>query len=155
MTRMLIRSSSYQQLDRAIEDQLQQRASANIPILHVHNKVDAVSATDACEPLQGALRVSAQTGQGLDELRDQLLRIAGWDNQTEGLYMARERHLQALAKVQNHLDQAEAVLTQPTPPLDVLAEELRLAQQALGQITGVFDADDLLGVIFSRFCIGK
>ncbi|MEY2803085.1 MAG: tRNA uridine-5-carboxymethylaminomethyl(34) synthesis GTPase MnmE [Pseudomonadota bacterium] len=147
--------ASYQQLDRAIEDQLQQRASANIPILHVHNKVDAVSATDACEPLQGALRVSAQTGQGLDELRDQLLRIAGWDNQTEGLYMARERHLQALAKVQNHLDQAEAVLTQPTPPLDVLAEELRLAQQALGQITGVFDADDLLGVIFSRFCIGK
>jgi tRNA modification GTPase len=144
--------ASYQQLDRAIEDQLQQRSSANIPILHVHNKVDAVSASAASAD---ALRVSAQTGQGLDELRDQLLRIAGWDNQTEGLYMARERHLQALAKVQNHLDQAQTVLTQPAPPLDVLAEELRLAQQALGQITGVFDADDLLGVIFSRFCIGK
>jgi tRNA modification GTPase len=118
----------------------------------LHNKVDAVKPMEATPD---ALRVSAQTGQGLDDLRAQLLHMAGWDNQAEGVYMARERHLQALTQVQAHLDSADEALSQGQPPLDVLAEELRLAQQALGQITGAFDADDLLGVIFSRFCIGK
>ncbi len=144
--------SVYQQLDQAIEDQLKQRLPSATPILHLHNKVDAVQQK---EDTPDVLRLSAQTGQGLDELKSRLLQIAGWDNQAEGLYMARERHLQALLKVQTHLDLAQSVLTQKVPPLDVLAEELRLAQQALGQITGAFDADDLLGVIFSRFCIGK
>ncbi len=142
----------YLALDQAIEDQLKQRLPAATPVLHLLNKADVVAATDGSG---SALRVSAKTGQGLDDLRARLLQIAGWDNQAEGVYMARERHLQALARVQNHLDLADAVLVQPSPPLDVLAEELRLAQQALGQITGAFDADDLLGVIFSRFCIGK
>ena len=67
----------------------------------------------------------------------------------------RERHLQALARVQIHVTLAQDYLQQPQPALDVLAEELRLSQQALGEITGEFTSDDLLGVIFSRFCIGK
>lgn len=144
--------AEYQQGDQAIEDQLKQRLPAATPILHLHNKVDAVKPMEATPD---ALRVSAQTGQGLDDLRAQLLHMAGWDNQAEGVYMARERHLQALTQVQAHLDSADEALSQGQPSLDVLAEELRLAQQALGQITGAFDADDLLGVIFSRFCIGK
>jgi tRNA modification GTPase len=71
------------------------------------------------------------------------------------LFMARERHLRALTRVGEHLQQAQELLTQAADQLDLLAEELRLAQHALGEITGEFTADDLLGVIFSRFCIGK
>ena len=89
-----------------------------------------------------------------------ILQMAGWEQQAgEGLYLARERHLQALRRVQQHMQQAQAHLPPPIAgvpaALDLLAEELRLAQGALGQITGAFDADDLLGAIFSRFCIGK
>jgi len=73
----------------------------------------------------------------------------------DGVYMARERHLQALHRVQDHLKQATTLLQQQAQALDLLAEELRLAQNALGEITGQFSADDLLGVIFSKFCIGK
>ena len=69
--------------------------------------------------------------------------------------MARQRHLQALERVAAHLGEAQAQLAAPAPLLDLLAEELRLAQNALSEITGAFGADDLLGVIFSRFCIGK
>ena len=73
----------------------------------------------------------------------------------DGLFIARERHLQALALAATHLEAASAHLAGATPLLDLLAEELRLAQNALGEITGAFSADDLLGVIFARFCIGK
>jgi tRNA modification GTPase len=71
------------------------------------------------------------------------------------VYMARERHLQALRRVDSHLAEAAAQLAATMPALDLLAEELRLAQNALNEITGEFNADDLLGVIFSSFCIGK
>ncbi|MCB2037648.1 MAG: tRNA uridine-5-carboxymethylaminomethyl(34) synthesis GTPase MnmE, partial [Ottowia sp.] len=81
---------------------------------------------------------------------------AGWQaGAGDGLFIARERHLQALGRAAADLDAAAALLAQPAPALDLLAEELRLAQQALGEITGEFSADDLLGVIFARFCIGK
>ena len=73
----------------------------------------------------------------------------------EGVYMARERHIQALPAVSGHVEAALAHVSLTDPPLDLVAEELRLAQNALGLITGAFGADDLLGVIFSRFCIGK
>ena len=89
-------------------------------------------------------------------LRARLLELAGWQSsQAEGVFMARERHVQALTRVQQHIHLAQANLQQPQPALDILAEELRLSQQALGEITGEFTSDDLLGVIFSRFCIGK
>ena len=101
------------------------------------------------------LRLSAKTGQGLDALRQRLLDIAGWQSGAQGVYIARERHVQALNRVQQHLAQAAIHLNHQAQALDLLAEELRLAQNAVNEITGEFTSDDLLGVIFSSFCIGK
>lgn len=101
-----------------------------------------------------AIALSAKANQGIDLLRDELLRIAGW-HQAEDVFIARERHLRALASAESHLASARAVVEGAMPALELFAEELRLTQQALGEITGEFTADDLLGVIFSRFCIGK
>ena len=104
---------------------------------------------------QRSVRLSARTGDGLDTLRRTLLRVAGGQSAPEGVFMARARHVQALQAVQSHLQEADAQLQVPSPALDLLAEELRLAHNALGDITGAFSSDDLLGVIFSSFCIGK
>lgn len=82
------------------------------------------------------------------------MRIAGW-HQAEDVFIARERHLRALSAAQEHVAAARNVVEGALPALELFAEELRLAQQSLGEITGEFTADDLLGVIFSRFCIGK
>jgi tRNA modification GTPase len=101
-----------------------------------------------------AISLSARSGQGIELLRKELLRIAGW-HQAEDVFIARERHLRALAMAQEHVAGASNVVSGPLPALELFAEELRLAQQSLGEITGEFTADDLLGVIFSRFCIGK
>ncbi len=101
------------------------------------------------------IALSAKTGAGIEALRDQLLAMAGWQAVPEGVYLARARHVQALARVETHLALAAAHLAAQAQLLDLLAEELRLAQNALNEITGEFGADDLLGVIFSRFCIGK
>lgn len=101
------------------------------------------------------IALSAKTGHGLDQLRRKLLHLAGWQSAPEGVFIARERHLHALRRVDAHLMEAAALLAQQAQSLDLLAEELRLAQNALSEITGEFSADDLLGVIFSRFCIGK
>jgi tRNA modification GTPase len=95
--------------------------------------------------------VSAKTGEGLEELRGKLLELVGWRDQESGSFMARERHLQALTRARTHLDQAQIVLSSA----ELFAEELRMAQRALNEITGEFTQDDLLGEIFSRFCIGK
>ena len=101
------------------------------------------------------ITLSAKTGQGLESLRQQLLEVAGWQAAPEGVFIARERHLHALRRVDAHLMEAAALIARQAQALDLLAEELRLAQNALSEITGEFTADDLLGVIFSRFCIGK
>jgi tRNA modification GTPase len=101
------------------------------------------------------LQLSAKTGAGLDTLRRKLLELVGWQSKPEGVYMARERHVQALHRTAAHLMTAGFHLEAKAQALDLLAEELRLAQNALGEITGDFSSDDLLGVIFSRFCIGK
>jgi len=107
-------------------------------------------------PLSGAeISISAKTGAGLDTLRQKLLQIAGWQAVPDGVFMARERHVQALRQTKKHVVQAQALLNSEIKELELIAEELRLAQQALGEITGAFSADDLLGVIFSQFCIGK
>lgn len=121
-------------------------------ILQLYNKADAVAA----EALPaGALTLSAKTGAGLEALRKRLLEQVGWHAVPEGQFIARERHVQALRRTREHLALAHAVSTQQPPALDLLAEELRLAHDALGEITGAFTADELLGVIFSSFCIGK
>jgi tRNA modification GTPase len=141
----------YIAVDQDIARLMGEKAGAKAPVVHVWNKQDA--ATDAA-PLEG-LALSARTGAGLELLRKKLLDLAGWQAAPEGVYMARERHVQALQRVQAHLELAQARLAEQAQALDLLAEELRLAQNALGEITGQFSADDLLGVIFSQFCIGK
>ena len=144
----------YRGADELIASDLSGLLGTQVPLLHVWNKSDLVTVpTESTTP---ALRLSARTGEGLEDLRVQLLQLAGWQaGQGEGVFMARERHLQALSQVQEHLSLAQEHLLSPEPALDLLAEELRLCQQALGNITGEFTPDDLLGVIFSRFCIGK
>lgn len=129
-----------------------QKLSKEVPVIDVWNKSDAVTA--AALPA-GGLAISAKTGAGLPALRARLLAVAGWQAAPEGVYIARERHVQALRLAQTHLTGAAAHLAGVSPALDLLAEELRLAQGVLGEITGEFTPDDLLGVIFSRFCIGK
>ena len=122
-----------------------------MPIIDLWNKADAVATLS----VDGGLTLSAKTGTGLDVLRHKLLEVAGWQSAPEGVYIARERHLQALRQVDGHLMEASAHLAANAQSLDLLAEELRLAQNALSEITGEFTSDDLLGVIFSKFCIGK
>ncbi|MBW8760453.1 MAG: tRNA uridine-5-carboxymethylaminomethyl(34) synthesis GTPase MnmE [Burkholderiales bacterium] len=136
--------------DAAIADALA-RAHAAEP-LHVYNKRDL--APDHPLPA-GALALSAQTGAGLDALRDALLERAGATHVPDGVFIARTRHVQALARTDEHLLLAQAHADQRDAALDLFAEELRLAHGALGEITGQFTADDLLGEIFGRFCIGK
>ncbi len=101
------------------------------------------------------MQLSALTGAGLDRLRSKLLELAGWHAQPEGLFIARTRHVHALQRTREHIEQAQAQAALADAALDLLAEELRLAHDALAEITGQFSADDLLGEIFGRFCIGK
>ncbi len=124
-------------------------------LLHVHNKVDAAEAAEAVAPAPDAIVLSAKTGEGVAALRTRLLELAGWHAQPEGVFIARTRHVQALHRTGEHLAQAIVLAAQANAALDLLAEELRLAHDALGEITGAFTPDDLLGEIFSRFCIGK
>ena len=144
--------AAYQADDAAIAAALPE----GVAVLHVGSKRDQVDGALAQQRLpSSALALSAKSGEGLSELRQRLLQMAGWQPASEGVFMARERHLQALARVDNHLTKAQQWLGAQAEHLDLLAEELRLAQHALGEITGEFTADDLLGEIFSRFCIGK
>ena len=149
-------SAQYQDDDAAIAHTLSNRLPAGVPVVDVWNKADAApQAAPAREGESQAVLLSARTGQGLDTLRRQLLQIAGWQSAAEGVYIARARHIEALRAVDAHLMEAAAQLESDGPALDLLAEELRLAQNALNTITGEFTSDDLLGVIFSSFCIGK
>ena len=124
-----------------------------LPRVWVHNKIDLVADSPKCVEQDGDthIHLSAKTGAGMDLLRSQLLKLAGWQPSGEGVFMARARHLLALEMVEKNLAQSTLLLTQP----ELLAEELRQAQESLNSITGEFTPDDLLGEIFSRFCIGK
>jgi tRNA modification GTPase len=146
-----IDTSDYAAADAHIAEMLARRLPKQVPVINVWNKLDAAPA----HAPRGGVRLSARTGAGLDTLRRQLLEVVGWQAAPEGLYIARARHLDALRQVATHLDEAGVHLTSAAPALDLLAEELRLAQNALNEITGEFTSDDLLGVIFSSFCIGK
>jgi len=139
--------AGYATQDAALAEQL----PPELPRIEVWSKADLRKAD---VPDQG-LVLSTKTGQGMQTLRQQLLALAGWQSATEGVYMARERHLQALDRVQLHLSGASSHLLGKATSIELLAEELRLGQNALSEITGEFTSDDLLGVIFSRFCIGK
>ena len=159
---------AYDAADADIAALLDARLPASVTVIDVWNKAD-VSEDGRTHMLQNVpstvtapghaahenLRLSAKTGDGLDALRQRLLQLAGWQSGAEGLYIARERHVQALRQVDEHLELAALHLAAQAQSLDLLAEELRLAQNALNEITGAFSSDDLLGVIFSSFCIGK
>ncbi|KQX25900.1 tRNA uridine-5-carboxymethylaminomethyl(34) synthesis GTPase MnmE [Variovorax sp. Root434] len=143
--------ADYAAADADILAGLRQKLPASVPVLDVWNKQDAAPDAHA----EHGIALSAKTGLGIEALREQLLAMAGWQAVPEGVYLARARHVQALARVETHLALAASHLAAQAQLLDLLAEELRLAQNALNEITGEFGADDLLGVIFSRFCIGK
>ena len=130
-------------------------ASAAGRVVQVFNKADAVSPGTIAAQGVGAIVISAVTGAGLDTLRRELLARAGWQAAGEGLFHARARHVDALRRARSHLGEADTQARAGDAALELVAEELRAAHDALGEITGAFTADDLLGAIFSRFCIGK
>jgi tRNA modification GTPase len=159
----------------AKEAEILKRLPLSMPVAQIFNKTDIYATNNnnmpqaAVDPNVAPLReksgvskasqneiankfyLSAKTGRGVDSLRNWLLHTAGWQATGEGVFLARQRHLQALTAAGAHLSEGAERLSQ----FELFAEECRLAQQALAQITGEFTPDDLLGEIFSRFCIGK
>ncbi len=129
------------------------RLPQGIGKIWVHNKIDATQESAKITEIAGEMHIhlSAKTGDGVSLLKQQLLNIAGYQQNAEGVFMARTRHLNALAQVDNHLTTAAVQIN----AAELVAEELKLAQEALSSITGEFTPDDLLGEIFSKFCIGK
>ncbi len=156
-----VEQPDYAAADTEIAANLQQKLPALVPVIDVWNKTDMAQAdvqarhTAQLASDSGQIALSARTGDGLDALRKRLLEVAGWQSAPEGLYLARARHVEALQAVEAHLEMADEQLAAQAAHLDLLAEELRLAQISLNSITGEFSSDDLLGVIFSSFCIGK
>jgi tRNA modification GTPase len=146
----MLRDPAYQ----AAEDEIRARLPSTLNLIDVYNKADLLN-----EPITDVdprgIMISAKTGEGLQNVRQALLTAAGWHAQVEGVFIARARHVQALLKTQVHLHLAREHASMANAALDLYAEELRLAHRALGEITGEFSADALLGEIFSRFCIGK
>ena len=139
------------------DDEIIAAFPAGVPVVRVWNKIDLSGHAASVDAQADATHVylSAHEHLGIDLLRAELLRIAGWQQTGESLFLARERHLVALRRAREHLDLAADHAAQNDQSLDLFAEELRLAQAQLSSITGAFSSDDLLGVIFSRFCIGK
>ncbi len=137
----------------ANDEDILQKLPSGIHLIRVHNKIDAAGESARRDVLEkeSRLYLSAKTGEGLDLLRHELLSLVGWQSSSEGVFMARQRHVSALQSARAHLAQAKECICQ----FEFMAEELRLAQLRLNEITGEFGADDLLGEIFSRFCIGK
>lgn len=140
--------------DARLQSALALKLPKNTAIIDVWNKSD-MAGPELLRQVNGGVLISAKTGAGLQALREQLLRVVGWQAAPEGVFMARERHVSALRSVQIQLLTAQNQLQAAVPALDLLAEDLRQAQLHLSSITGAFNADDLLGEIFSKFCIGK
>lgn len=138
----------------ALAAEIATRLPPRARVLEVFNKIDLTGAP--AQRIAGrSVALSATQGLGIDLLRAELLELVGWQGTAETLFTARERHVQALTHAQAALDRGQAFAARGAQSLELLAEELRLAQQQLSSITGEFGADDLLGVIFSQFCIGK
>jgi len=129
------------------------RLPEGLPRVFVFNKIDLSNTAPLQDEYQGhpAVHLSAKTLAGVELLKTRLLQMIGFSGGSEGVYLARARHLDAIGRASGHLQQAAVIWQQ----VELFAEELRLAQNALSEITGEFSSDDLLGVIFSRFCIGK
>jgi tRNA modification GTPase len=135
--------------------ELLQEIQENIPVTIVRNKIDLGNESPGVRPGRYTeVSLSALTGAGLDLLRDHLKACMGYRSEDAGTLSARRRHLDALRRARRHFDEGCRQLEQQRAG-ELMAEELRLAQQSLGEITGEFSSDDLLGRIFSSFCIGK
>ena len=132
-------------------------AAAGVAVLRVRNKIDLTGSPPGLQ--DGCVRISARSGAGLDALRREILRVAGWEGESETggetTFLARARHVHALERALAHLDAARAQADQNYALPELMAEELRLAGDALGEVTGAVTPDDVLGEIFGRFCIGK
>jgi len=124
---------------------------ATIPCIDVYNKIDIAAVVK--ETQDSAVFISAKTGQGFDQLNKTIKQTMGFDENNEGIFSARRRHLDALERTLSHIKNSQVHLSHQTGEL--VAEELKIAQACLGEITGAFSSDDLLGEIFSSFCVGK
>lgn len=156
--------------DDELDSAITKRLPARTPVLKVFNKIDLLDATtltvdcvddsvtqttNKTSDILAPIAISVKTNTGLDTLRQRLLDIAGWNPGVESPWLARARHLQALQQADEHLTQAAGHASHNDRVLDLFAEELRLTHVSLCSITGQFTSDDLLGEIFSSFCIGK
>ena len=141
---------------QALEPQqaLKTEVPENIPCIEVHNKIDLSGVETVVDEDLLMVSVSAKKGQGLQNLVRLIKHVVGASSTHEGVFSARTRHLDALKRTQNHVESGREQLQHYNAP-ETLAEELRLAQKSLGEITGQYLPDDLLGAIFSSFCIGK
>ena len=155
---LLMIDSTEQKVDdfKAEWEEFLAKLPPNMPVTVIRNKVDLSGEPEGLEQLENftLIRLSAQTKVGVDLLREHLKKSMGYQSSTEGGFLARRRHLQALEEAAEHLARGHVQLTQFFAG-ELLAEELRMVQNALSEITGQFTSDDLLGNIFSSFCIGK
>ena len=141
--------------ESGLKSQILSSLPPKCPVLEVHNKSDLLSPTELRGAEGQALFISAKTGDGIEGLKQKILESVGWGGTQEGAIVARRRHLDCLDRAAAHLDKSQQFAADGNISLELFAEELRLAQDQLGQITGKLLPDDLLGKIFSQFCIGK
>lgn len=143
---------------RRSEEELREELATlpnSVPVTIIVNKIDLIAGAPRDEQSEPPrLHLSAATGDGIDLLREHLKECMGFQGADAGTLSARRRHLDALARSHRHLEEAARLLTEHRAG-ELMAEELRQAQHALGEITGEFTSDDLLGRIFASFCIGK
>ena len=138
-----------------LKAQILKALSPKCPVLEVNNKSDLLISPAPEEGEKQSMFISAKTGQGIEALKQKILELVGWGGSQEGVIVARRRHLDCLDRAATHLEQSQQFAANGNISLELFAEELRLAQDQLGQITGKLLPDDLLGKIFSQFCIGK
>ena len=143
--------AEYRTAEVQLAAQLSGALARGARMIHVHNKIDAVSTP----PETQGMAISALNGAGLSALRREILNSVGWQQPMEGIFLARTRHVYALRCAADHVVRAMQHATRANAALELLAEELRLGHRALEEITGAFTSEDLLGQIFGRFCIGK
>ena len=137
-----------------LKSQILKELPPKCAILEVMNKADLLQ-DSAKKTSEGVLLISAKTGLGIEQLKQKILEVVGWSNRQEGAILARRRHLDAIDRAAEHIERSEQFAANGNNSLELFAEELSLAQKHLGEITGKLLPDDLLGKIFSQFCIGK
>jgi len=143
------------EVDGVLKDKIIAALPSKCPVLLVMNKSDLLPANGPLGTPEGAILISAKTGDGIPALKQKILEMVGWNGPQEGAIVARRRHLDCLERASEHIVKSEQFAANGNNSLELFAEELFLAQNHLGQITGKLLPDDLLGKIFSQFCIGK